>query len=203
MKEFKVLPTNPDFRALSEHQIEFIAYSLQEDRRELDRARRQVRADSQFQDYDESWWTADLKDFTAKRADHDEAEIAKQVQALSTEEDMKKLRARWDASLEADDIVASGGTTVEQDTIDELLKQKLEEVIREAKGLEAEGINRWSEMDTIEQSHEDKLGLAPITQESIDDAIAIFNGDELSSLEDDDDLYPETQLPTRDDELFI
>lgn len=201
MREFKVLPTSPDFRALTEHQIEFIAYSMQEDRREADRMRRQVHADTHFQDYDDSWWTADLEDFTAKREDHDEALIAQQVASLSTEEDMKKLRARWDASLEADDIVANGGTTVEQDSINAVLQANLNKVLEEARGLEAEGINKWGEMERSEADHGEKLGYDLITKESIDEAIAIFNGDTFE--DDDEDLAPITSLPTRDDEMYI
>ena len=46
MKEFKVLPTNEDFRALSTNQIEFIAYSMEKDREEFERAKRGGVADA-------------------------------------------------------------------------------------------------------------------------------------------------------------
>lgn len=199
MKEFKVLPTNPDFRALTDRQIEFIAYSMEKDREEIERARRGGVADSDYQDFDDSWWTAEHDDFVAKREDHDEADIANQVQAMTTPEDMAKLRARWDASVEAESIVANGGTTIAEDNLNEMMKNNLDRVIKEAKALEADGINKWGDKTDIEISEENQaqqLGYGKITQESIDEAISIFEGG-------DENFAPETIIPSRDDDFYI
>lgn len=199
MKEFKVLPTNPDFRALTDRQIEFIAYSMEKDREEIERARRGGVADSDYQDFDDSWWTAEHDDFVAKREDHDEVDIANQVQAMTTPEDMAKLRARWDASVEAESIVANGGTTIAEDNLNEMMKNNLDRVIKEAKALEADGINKWGDKTDIEISEENQaqqLGYGKITQESIDEAISIFEGG-------DENFAPETIIPSRDDDFYI
>ena len=199
MKEFKVLPTNPDFRTLTDRQIEFIAYSMEKDREEIERARRGGVADSDYQDFDDSWWTAEHDDFVAKREDHDEADIANQVQAMTTPEDMAKLRARWDASVEAESIVANGGTTIAEDNLNEMMKNNLDRVIKEAKALEADGINKWGDKTDIEISEENQaqqLGYGKITQESIDEAISIFEGG-------DENFAPETIIPSRDDDFYI
>lgn len=201
MKEFKVLPTNKDFLALSDKQIEFIAYSMEKDREEIERARRGGIADADYQDYEQDWWFADHDDFVALHKNHNEEDIAKQVQAMTTPEDMAKLRARWDASIEADSIVANGGTTVEEDTINELMQNNLERVIKEAKNLEAHGVNKWGDKTDIEVSednHAEQLGFKKLTKEGIDEAIAIFE-----NVGADDGFDPIATIPSREDDFYI
>lgn len=199
MKEFKVLPTNEDFLNLTDNHIEFIAYSMEKDREEFERAKRGGIADADYQDYEQDWWYAEHDDFVALHKNHNEEDIAKQVQAITSPEDMAKLRARWDASIEADSIVANGGTTVEEDTINEMMQNNLAKVLKEAQSLEAQGVNKWGDKTDIEiseENHSEQLGFKEITKESIDDAIAIFNkaGSEENPLE---------LMPTQDDDFYI
>lgn len=197
MKEFKVLPTNADFRALSNEQIEFIAYSMEKDREEYERAKRGGVADADYQDYDDTWWTAKHDDFVAKRSDHDEEDIARQVRELTTAEDMAKLRARWDASLEADSIVANGGTTIEEDNINDFMDNALKRVMEEARELEAQGINKWGEMERAENQQAENLGLKELNKDTIEEAIAIFEG------VDNEDFDPKTIIPDSRDDFYI
>lgn len=199
MKEFKVLPTNEDFLNLTDNHIEFIAYSMEKDREEFERAKRGGIADADYQDYEQDWWYAEHDDFVALHKNHDEEDIAKQVQAITSPEDMAKLRARWDASIEADSIVANGGTTVEEDTINEMMQNNLAKVIQEAQRLEAHGVNKWgdkTDMEVSEENHADQLGFEKITKESIDEAISIF---EKAGSEDN----PLEIMPTREDDFYI
>lgn len=193
MKEFKVLPTNKDFMNLSEEQIEFIAYSMERDNEELKRAQKGLTGDgSDYHDTDSSWWEADHDEFTALRNDHDEEDIAKQVQSMTTEEDMKKLRSRWDASIEASEIVASGGTTIEQDTIENFMEANIQRVVDEAKNLERQGINRWgdkTDIETSEEQHIEELGYENLTSEGIEEAISIFNGGNSTDNSDEEEFF--------------
>lgn len=200
MKDFQVLPTNPDFMALTEQQIEYIAYSMEKDREEFVQSQRNMKQDADYTDYDDSWWTADHDSFTALRDDHDEEDIARQVNAMTSEKDKQTLRSRLDASYEADGIIDAGGTTVEQDSIQAIMARNLEKVLQEANELAKTGTNKWGEKTEIELNEEEqarRLALKPITQQSIDEAIAIFEDNGETGVD------PVMYIPSQDDDFYI
>ncbi|MEI2420056.1 hypothetical protein V6O07_07265, partial [Arthrospira platensis SPKY2] len=102
-----------------------------------------------------------------------------------------RLKARWEASQEVDDIRAKGGTTIEEDTINELIANKLQKAIEEAKRIEAHGGDKWGEKTPIELEEEqaNQQFKAKLEQDDIQDAIALFEGN--------------TELPSQDDDFEI
>src|SRR5699024_11605548 len=96
MKSFNVLPTNEDFRELTDDQIDMMILSVNEDNIERERASKGLSVDSDH--YDESFedevWTRDVGDWEVVKEGHDPDDIANQIEALTKEEDLKNLSSR-------------------------------------------------------------------------------------------------------------
>ncbi len=191
MKKFNVLPTEERWKTMTNDQIEWILYNMEKDVEMEERARKGKALDADYEDYDGSWYEAPHEEFNPVRDGHDEEEIAKKLAEITTEEDMARLKARWEASQEVDDIRAKGGTTIEEDTINELIANKLQKAIEEAKRIEAHGGDKWGEKTPIELEEEqaNQQFKAKLEQDDIQDAIALFEGN--------------TELPSQDDDFEI
>lgn len=176
---------------MTNDQIEWILYNMEKDVEMEERARKGKALDADYEDYDGSWYETSHEEFNPVRDGHDEEEIAKKLAEITTEEDMARLKARWEASQEVDDIRAKGGTTIEEDTINELIANKLQKAIEEAKRIEAHGGDKWGEKTPIELEEEqaNQQFKAKLEQDDIQDAIALFEGN--------------TELPSQDDDFEI
>lgn len=191
MKKFNVLPTEERWKTMTNDQIEWILYNMEKDVEMEERARKGKALDADYEDYDGSWYETSHEEFNPVRDGHDEEEIARKLAEITTEEDMARLKARWEASQEVDDIRANGGTTIEEDTINELIANKLQKAIEEAKRIEAHGGDKWGEKTPIELEEEQasQQFKAKLEQDDIQDAIALFEGN--------------TELPSQDDDFEI
>lgn len=191
MKKFNVLPTEERWKTMTNDQIEWILYNMEKDVEMEERARKGKALDADYEDYDGSWYDASHEEFNPVRDGHDEEEIARKLAEITTEEDMARLKARWEASQEVDDIRAKGGTTIEEDTINELIANKLQKAIEEAKRIESHGGDKWGEKTPIELEEEqaNQQFKAKLEQDDIQDAIALFEGN--------------TELPSQDDDFEI
>lgn len=103
---------------------------------------------------------------------------------------MAKLKARWEASQEVDAIRAEGGTTIEEDTINELIANNVQRAIEEAKRIEKHGGNKWGEQTSVEleEKRKNMEFKTQLKQEDIQEAVSLFNGEkdiEPTSLDDD------------------
>lgn len=170
MREFNVLPTDPRFQALNDEQIDFILYSMERDAIEIDRARRGIQVDGEFEDTDESWWYKDHEEFTALEPDDDEEDIAKQVDAMTTEEDMARLRERYRANEALDELEKTHANS-----INDIINQNLKALFDEADRLNQEGVSKWG--DPIEKEEiEANRKIGGLESEGLREAVDIFEG---------------------------
>jgi hypothetical protein len=141
MKEFKVLPTNPDFQNLTDAQIEFILYSMQEDHKERERARKGLMVDSQFYDtdYEQDVMGKDIKEWDVLKEGHDADEIAKQVNLMTKPEDQKNLSSKFDGLGEYNEHLEQGGKTGREAEVDDFIKRQLKVAEDRARDLEKAG----------------------------------------------------------------
>lgn len=179
MKKFNVLPTEKRWLDLTDDQIDWMFQSIERDAEEQNRRNKGMELESEYQDYDNSWFDASHEEFNPVREGDDESEIARKLEAITSDEDMARLKARWDASDEVESIRANGGTTIEEDSINELISNNLKKALEEAKRIESYGESKWKEKSDIEVE-EEKANMqfeAQLEQESLAEAIALFNGD--------------------------
>ncbi|AMQ66604.1 tail assembly chaperone [Bacillus phage Shbh1] len=190
MKTFNVLPTNEDFRKLTDDQIDFILYSLEEDHREAELARKGLTPDSDYFDssFEEEVWNKDVGDWEVLKEDHDPNDIARQVEQLTRDEDLKNLASKFDSLEEYNDYLASGGKTARETEVEQHINRNIEEAIRKAKAIEAakkgkQGKALVDDRDIVEDHSSPSL--SDLDKEAMDKAIDLFNA------EHDDDDYTE------------
>lgn len=195
MRKFNVLPTDPRFRELTKEQLEFIFFNIERDNKEAERAAKGLSLEAEFEDYNaEEWWNAEHDDFTALNPDHDEEAIFNQVEAMTTKEDMDRLKDRWSANKELADMEAEGLISFQEETVNEYINNNLKKLFAEAKDYEASGINKWGEKSDIQIEEEKKeQDFSKITAEGVTHAIDVFNGIEEA----------EPEFPTQDDDFEI
>lgn len=179
MREFKVLPTDPRWLELTDEQIEFMLYSMERDVVEADRARRGIQVDGEYEDNDESWWYAEHDEFEALRDDHDEEDIARQVEDLTTEEDRERLRKRFADNEELNEIEDRFNQEAE-----DVLESNLKAMFAEAKRLESKGIDNWGKESEAPDNQEPQEVSTELTQGVFQDAFAMMD-EESGKYEDD------------------
>lgn len=193
MKEFKVLPTDERFVNLSDEQIGFILGNMVYDNKLEEQARKGINPDSYFEDEEDGYWTQDINEFVALKEDHDEEDIAKQVETLTNKEELAKVRERFNSTEEWNDFMEKGGALAERVEKEKYLQEKLDKLFEEAEELNNAGVSRWGEPKFKEQT-EAVAKLKPLKEDDLQDAISLFNGetDEAFSMPtvlDDDDDY--------------
>lgn len=184
MEKFSVLPTNKDFRKLTTNQIEFIAYNMQQDAKELAQARSGKEGTGSFSDEDTSWW--DNPEADVKRPQDDEKGIATQVDNLTSQEDKKKLAEKWFGVEEIEAFRKQGGTTIEEDLMEQMMQRKYQELFKEADTIASKGQSNWGKT----KEEREALGQdVPVTykelsQDKFDKALEIFNQSKGDNLEE-------------------
>jgi hypothetical protein len=141
MKKFSVLPTNEDFQKLSDSQIEWILYSMQEDHKEQERARKGLAVDSQFYDtdYEQDVMKKDIKEWDVLKEGHDADEIAKQVNEMTKPEDRDNLSSKFDGLGEYNEHLEQGGKSGRESEVDDFIKKQLKVAEQRARDLEKAG----------------------------------------------------------------
>lgn len=187
MKTFKVLPTDERFTDLTDEQIGFILGNMIYDNKQEEWARKGVKPGSQFEDPEDDYWDKDDEDFEVLKTNHDEEDIAKQVETLTGQENLAKVRERFKSAEEWSQFLEEGGALAEKVEKQSYIQEQLEKLYKDAKDLEDAGVSKWGE------TQEQKLGL-DTGSESVDlnefqDALSLFNGEDLNmpTLDDDDD----------------
>lgn len=183
LKEFNAFPTNKDFRALSDNQIDMLLYSMGEDARQIELARKGMQADGEHFDnsFEEEVWNKDVGDWDVLKEGHDADEIARQVEKLTREEDLKNLAGRFDGIDEYNEHLEAGGKTARETEVEQYINKRIaeaEEMARERTRGKPFGKRL---VDDREISGED--GNYDLNKKAMDDAIALFNNDK----QDDDD----------------
>lgn len=171
MDKFQVLPTDERFQNLSPDQIEYIFANMEMDMKE--EARRAKGLKNTVEDDDDSWWYQDSETFQPLREDHDEEDLAKQVDALLSEADRRKKEER----IKADDY-----TEEEQKQIRENYQIGVRNHINQRL---AELDDEMQNGKTKEETPSTTTLPEDMTKEDMESAINLFNSDE----EDEDDFF--------------
>ncbi|AIW03323.1 hypothetical protein CPT_Mater166 [Bacillus phage Mater] len=185
MKTFEVLPTDPSFRELTNTQIDLMIYSLNEDHREMELARKGLAIDSEHYDtsFDDEVWNRDVGDWDVLRDGHDPNEIAKQVEELTRKEDLKNLASKFDSLEEYNDYLAAGGKTTRETEVEQYINKQIQAAEEKARMLSAAG-GKSKLVDDQDRPEAGGLNdrLPDIDKAAIDKSIALFNS------QDDDDF---------------
>lgn len=141
MKTFNVLPTNKDFRELSDDQIDMMIYSFKEDAREAELARKGLTVESEHFDasFEEEVWNADVGKWEVLKEGHDPNEIAKQVEMLTRKEDLKNLAGKFDSLEEYNKYLEEGGKPAREMDVERHIDKQI------ALAMEKQGSLRRSE----------------------------------------------------------
>lgn len=187
MKTFNTLPTNKDFLALSDDQINMMIYSLQEDGREMELARKGISVDAEYYDadFDEEVWNKPVGEWEVLREGHDADEIARQVAELTRDEDLRNLASRFDGVDEYSKFVEESGKTARQSEVEQYIDRQLAGALEKAHKISAAGKGAMvDDQDLVGASNNPALGESSVDldKDAIDRSIAMFN-----SMDDDDD----------------
>ena len=188
LTKFEVLPTNNDFRALSDYQIDMILYSMGEDAREMELARKGMKVDGDHYDssFDEEVWNKDVGDWEVLKEGHDPDEIARQIEKLTREEDLKNLAGRFDGLDEYNEHLEAGGKTARETVVEQYINKRIaeaEEMARERSRVKTTNKHLINDREVSgELTNEDNYDL---DKKAMDNAIALFNSN------NDDDEYTE------------
>lgn len=185
------MPTNKDFRNLTDDQLDLILYSLQEDNREMELAQKGLAVDSDYYDstFEEEIWNKEVGDWEVLKEGHDANSIAKQVEELTREEDRKNLYSKFDSLEEYNKYLEEGGKTSRETEVEEYINKQLRAAKEKAEALE---INRKhglvDDRDTPEVQDKSALNddIPDFDKKAIEKSIEMFNSDD-----DDDDDFTE------------
>lgn len=193
MKTFNVLPTNEDFRKLTDAQIDLILYSLDEDYREAERASKGLSAEADYYDssFEEEVWNKAPGEWEVLKEGHDPDDIARQVEELTREEDLKNLITKFDSLEDYNKFLEQNGKTVRETEVEQYINRQLQAAQEKARAIEAaraakQGKKLVDDKDLPEISDKSKNSLPELDKEAIERSIKLFN----SSMDDDDDFTP-------------
>lgn len=191
MKTFNVLPTNKDFRELSDDQIDMMIYSFKEDAREAELNRKGLTVESEHFDasFEEEVWNADVGKWEVLKEGHDPNEIAKQVEMLTRKEDLKNLAGKFDSLEEYNKYLEEGGKPAREMDVERHIDKQIALAMEKARQLEAVGGDRKliDDRDRPEVANNSALSdnKPSLDKDAIDKSIALFN-----SMDDDDEFDP-------------
>lgn len=171
MKEFNVLPTDERFQALTDDQIEFLAWGMVIDNEEQSLARKGVDPSQSYRDDEADFWDIHEKDFQPKREEHDEADIANQVEELLGTESTKKIREKLKTQQEFNDYLENGGEMAKQVVTDKYIEESLKKALAEAKARE----NMSPEQRAKSEVKRAQEPMSKLEKETINEAIDAFN----------------------------
>jgi hypothetical protein len=181
MKTFNVLPTNDEFRNLSDDQIDLILFNMMEDNREMEMARKGLTTDSQHYDssFEEEVWNKAEGEWDVLKEGHDPNDIARQVDQLTREEERKNLAMKFDSLEEYNAFREAGGKTGRESEIDEYISRQIAIAEEKARRLEATNGKKKlvNDTDLPEIANNNPLGksLTDLDKEAMDKSIALFN----------------------------
>lgn len=170
MDKFQVLPTDERFQNLSPDQIEYIFANMEMDMKEQQRMAKGLK--NTVEDDDDSWWDEDSETFDPLREDHDEDDLAKQVDALLSETERRKKAER----IKADDY-----SEEEQ----EMIKQNHQDEVRNHINKRLEELDDEVNNGKIKEEKPSTTVPEDMTKDDLESAINLFNGTE----EETDDFF--------------
>ncbi|UGO47654.1 hypothetical protein MCCARTNEY_80 [Bacillus phage vB_BanH_McCartney] len=183
MKEFNTLPTDDRFRNLSHDQIDLIGYSMMEDHRILELAKKGLAVDSEHYDstFEEEVWNREDGNWDVLKDGHDADDIAKQVEALTKAEDLKNLASKFDSLDDYNAHLEAGGKTARETEVEDYINKQLASAYEKAQIIERAGGKKF--VDDAALAGETEI-VNDLDKEAMDKSIALFN-----QKDDDDDEY--------------
>ena len=97
--KFKVLPTNEDFQKLTPEQVDWIVINMNLDAKEEARARSGKDPNEIFDDHDTEWLDTPITEFEPVKEEHDAEEIARQVDAMTSNAYLESLEDRLNTQI--------------------------------------------------------------------------------------------------------
>ena len=195
MKTFQELPTSEEFRKLSDLQIDLILYSLEEDFREAERARKGLTAEADYFDstFDEEVWSKKPGEWEVLKEGHDPNKIAQQVEELTREEDLKNLYSKFDSLDEYNAYLEAGGKTTRETEVEQYIDRQIQAAQEKAQAIEATkakkggGKQLVDDRDLPQVSEQSKNGIEDLDREAIERSIKLFNSTDEVEVEDEED----------------
>ena len=176
--KFKVLPTNEDFQKLTPEQVDWIVINMNIDAKEEARARSGKDPNEIFDDHDTEWLDTPITEFEPVKEGHDAEEIARQVDAMTSNAYLESLEDRFDSMQETLEYLSEHGDeqTIEQFVKENEMKERLKRVYQEAREREA---GTFKEEDIAEGV--DDMEFKELTNESAQEAIDLFEGNDTAT----------------------
>lgn len=183
LTKFQTLPTDEGFRELSDLQVDLMLYSMTEDAREIERARRGVTGEEDHYDssFEDEVWNKPVGEWEVLKDGHDPNEIARQVEALTAEKDRKDLAGRFDGLEDYNEHIENGGMTSRESEVSAHIARQLAKAEERAQELTRGKPSGKRFIDDTELAGESDEGYNPLDKAKMDRAIAMF--------EDDDDEF--------------
>lgn len=180
---FSVLPSNKDFQNLTAEQTDWIVLNLNLDADEANKARKGIKSNEAFEDYDTGWVHEKEAKFNPLKDGHEEEDIAKQVEALSSKEYLEKLKESFSSIQEWQTYLSEHQDEYNVVKADQerRLQENLDKAYAEAKSRKnGTFVQEDKENASMPQITRDKGVLTDEAKE----AIKLFNGEE-----DDDVIW--------------
>lgn len=134
MNEFKVLPTDERFQNLTSQQFSFILLSMEQDAKEIEMARKGINPNEYFEDDNADWLNPENDLFEDIELESDE--IAEQVDAITSEEDLEKAKQRFKSEEEWVEEAENGNKFAIKTHQQKILNESWQKVWDEVKMLE-------------------------------------------------------------------
>lgn len=185
MREFNVLPTDPRFQALTEDQVGFIMKNMEKDAEIRTMIARGQDPNSHFKDAETEWWDVSIDKFDPKgKLDISDEEIYAQVEALTSEDDRKKLQDISEGNEEWAEYLEEEGNERDRITTESIIQEKLRQAQEDARRMTSAGESNWGKARMSEEEEERSDDFKPMTQEGIEEAYKLFEGEEEETTND-------------------
>ncbi|AEW47702.1 hypothetical protein BCU4_0196 [Bacillus phage BCU4] len=184
MKEFNTLPTDERFKELSHDQIDLIGYSMMEDHRLMELARKGLAIDSEHydSDFDDEVWNREAGDWDVLKPGHDADKIAQQIADATKAEDLKNLASKFDSLDDYNAHLEAGGKTAREMEVSDYIDQQLANAYEKAQRIARAGGKHLVDDAYLAGETEEVNSL---DKAAMDKSIALFNQ------QDEDDEYTE------------
>ncbi|AEZ50427.1 putative RNA polymerase [Bacillus phage BCPG3] len=183
MKTLNMPPTDPRFLALDDAQVELMLYSLEEDAKAIERARKGVQVEDENFDssFDDEVWNKPNGEWELVKKGHDMDDIARQVNAMTAAKDRADLEGKFDGIDGYNEHLENGGMTSREAEVSNHIANQLAKAEQRARELES-GAASKDFIDDRERAGEVVMDEEHrLNKQAMDAAIAAF--------EDDDDDY--------------
>ncbi|ULF49011.1 tail assembly chaperone [Bacillus phage Darren] len=181
IKTLNMPPTDPRFLALDDAQVELMLYSLEEDAKAIERARRGVQVEDENFDssFDDKIWNKAAGEWQMVEDGHDMDEIARQVNAMTAAKDRADLEGKFDGIEGYNEHLENGGMTSREAEVSNHIANQLAKAEQRARELESGATSNKDFIDDRERAGEVVMDEEHrLNKQAMDEAIAAFEDDD-------------------------